>query len=107
MGALMRMPFGESCQGFGPAQSGALAIVITWGLTPGGQQVDPLLGLAFLARLRRVHIDAVGAAVDLRSTDLDELGEARVEAGVDGRRGSEPAFHERRGRGEEIISSHD
>ena len=45
------MPFGEPRQRLGPAERGALAIGIARGLTPGGQQVDALLGLALLTCL--------------------------------------------------------
>jgi len=31
-----------------------------------------------------MHADAVGAAIDLRGSDLDELGKHRIEAAGDG-----------------------
>jgi len=48
-------------------------------LPPGGQRVDPLLGLASGAGVLGVHVDAVRAPVELRSTDPDQLAQPVVE----------------------------
>src|SRR3977135_642583 len=57
----------------GPFERGALAIAEERRLPPGVEGVDALLGFAREARLLRVHVEAIGAAVDLRRADLDEL----------------------------------
>src|SRR5262249_53560505 len=55
----------------------------------------------------RMHVDAVGAAVDLRGADLDEFHQARLEAGGDRERRAGPHLHDVGGGGEEInLSSH-
>src|SRR5262249_24334041 len=46
-------------------------------LPPGGQPVDALLGLADRAGVPGVHVDAVGAAVELRGADPDQLATPR------------------------------
>ncbi|SKT10195.1 Uncharacterised protein [Mycobacteroides abscessus subsp. abscessus] len=48
-------------------------------LSPGVQQVDALLGLALLAGIVGMHIEAEGAVIELRGTDLDEFGEAGLD----------------------------
>src|SRR5262249_8124499 len=74
---------------------------------PGRQQVDALLGLALAAGFGRMHVDAVGAAVDLRGADLDEFHQARLEAGGDRERRAGPHLHDVGGGGEEInLNSH-
>src|SRR5262249_56955433 len=74
---------------------------------PGRQQVDALLGLALAAGFGRMHVDAVGAAVDLRGADLDEFHQARLEAGGDRERRAGPHLHDVGGGGEGIkLSSH-
>ena len=78
------MSFGEPRQRLGPAECGAFTVGIARGLAPGRQQVDALLGLSLRARFRRMHVDAVGAAVDLGGADLHELDEARLKARSDG-----------------------
>ena len=97
-GTFQLVSFGEPRQRLGPAERGAFAIGIAGGLPPGRQQVDALLGLSFRARVRCMHIDAVGAAVDLGGTDLHEMHEVRFKARGDGERCVEPVLHQRQGR---------
>ena len=47
---------------------------------PGGQRVQALLGLADGPGVLGVHVDAVGAAVELGGADADQLAQLRVEA---------------------------
>src|SRR5262249_51361124 len=67
-----------------PRSSRAPRVRGRYSLAPGRQQVDPLLGLALRARFLRVHIEAVGAAVDLGGTDFHEPDEGRFKARSDG-----------------------
>src|SRR5262245_26194414 len=54
-----------------------------------------------------MHVEAVGAAVDLRGADLDKLHEARLEASLDLLRSGEPSLHDIGGGGEDIdLGSH-
>src|SRR5580704_18643135 len=54
-----------------------------------------------------MHVDAVGAAVDLRGANLHELDQARLEAGGDRERSAGPDLHDVGGGGEEInLGSH-
>ena len=59
--------------GLGPGQGGALARRVAGRLAPGGQQVQALLVLAGGARVLAVHVQAEGAAVDLRDARLHQL----------------------------------
>ena len=43
------------------------------GIAPGVEGIDPLFGLAGCAGIAGVHVDTEGAAIDLGSSDLDEL----------------------------------
>src|SRR6516162_8235128 len=58
---------------FGPGEGGTLACAVDWCLAPGVEQMHPLVALAMLACIVGVHDDAVGAAVDLRGADFDEI----------------------------------
>src|SRR5262249_40353689 len=54
-----------------------------------------------------MHVDAVGAAVDLRGADLHEFHQARLEAGGERGRPAGPGLHDVGGGGEEInLGSH-
>src|SRR5690606_4607873 len=75
-------------------------------ISPRRQQVHPLLGLAGLAGLGGVHIDAVGAPVELRGADLDQPDEGLVEAGADFHRCRRPGLHGGGGGGEVVESAH-
>src|SRR5262249_37529864 len=107
VGAFMGMAFREPRQRFGPAQCGPLPLRVARRFAPGRQQVDALLGLALAASFGRMHVDAVGAAVDLRGADLHELDQARLEAGGNLERSAGPDLHDVGSGGEEInLGSH-
>src|SRR5207244_2516903 len=59
---------GEQRDGFGEGQSCPLTLGEERRLTPRRKRVDALLGLSEGARVLRVHVDAVGAAVQLRGS---------------------------------------
>ena len=61
------------------AERRALALGEERSLSPCAERVQTLLGLADRARVLRVHVDAVGAAVDLRGSDSHQLAQGRVE----------------------------
>src|SRR5262245_37883432 len=101
------MAFREPRQRFGPAKRGPLPLRVAGRFAPGRQQVDALLGLAPAAGFGRMHVDAVGAAVDLRGANLDEFDQARLEAGLDLEGSAAPGFHDVGGGGEDInLGSH-
>src|SRR5262245_47313616 len=68
-------PFGRLGHRLGPGERAALAVGVEGGLAPGVEQVEPLLGLAGRAGVLGMHIDAVGAAVDLRGPQLHQMQE--------------------------------
>jgi hypothetical protein len=43
------------------------------------EKIEALLGRASSARLARMHMDAIGSAIDLRSARLDEIDQRMVE----------------------------
>src|SRR5262249_12731790 len=57
----------------GPRQCGTLRRRVLRRLPPRIEHIEPLLGLAGLARVLAVTIETIGAAVDLRRAKLDEL----------------------------------
>src|SRR3546814_10971952 len=64
---------------------------------PRRQHVEPLLLLAQLARVRMMHVEAIGAAVDLRRADLDQLEQIGLDPGLfDLLREREPGLHQLR-----------
>ena len=71
----------------GERERGALALVEERALAPGGEREDAAVLLAGLLGVDGVHVDAEGAAVDLRGADAHELAQARLEAGARVERG--------------------
>src|SRR5262249_26908509 len=65
---------------FGPGEGGALPVAVVGGFPPGVEAGEPLLGLAGFAGVLPVHIDAEGAAVDLRSAQLHEFQQRLLDA---------------------------
>jgi hypothetical protein len=101
------MAFREPRQRLGPAQRGPLPLRVARRFAPGRQQVDALLGLASAAGFGRMHVDAVGTAVDLRGANFHELDQGRLEASGDRERSAGPDLHDVGGGGEEInLGSH-
>src|SRR5690606_40579905 len=75
----------EPRSGFRPRERGALPFAVDGRFAPGGEEIQPLLGLATGARVLRMHVEAVAAAVDLRCADLHELEQCGLEArAIDG-----------------------
>ena len=62
------------------AQSGAFAIVEERAFVPNGDGVDALVGFSEFPEAVGVHVDAEGAAVQLRCAQLDQFQQALVEA---------------------------
>src|SRR5580700_5949180 len=73
---------GQARDRLGERQRGALARGEVRGLRPGRQPIDALFGLADRARVLGVHVDAVGAAVELRGADPDQFAELGVDLGL-------------------------
>src|SRR3569833_393111 len=77
---LLRHPgLGQPRHGLGEGEGGALPCGEVRRLAPDGQGVETLFGLADRPGVLGVHVDAVGAAVELRGVDPDELPQARIE----------------------------
>src|SRR6185437_5745893 len=57
----------------GQLERGPLGLGEDLGLAPGGDQVEPLLGLPGVQGVLGVHVEAAGAAVDLAGPNLDQL----------------------------------
>src|SRR5699024_10724812 len=66
--------------GLRPGQRRALPLAVEWRLAPGVEDVETLLALARRAGILAVHVQAVGAAVDLGGTHLDQLQQRCFEA---------------------------
>jgi len=56
-----------------PAPRSALAHAVDRRFAPGVEQMHALVGFAERARVARVHRKTIGATVDLRDADLDQL----------------------------------
>ena len=76
----MRNALRQQGVGLGPGQRGAFAVGKERGFAPGTQGIDALLGFAEGAGVLGVHVKAVGAPVDLRDADLDQLHQRFVDA---------------------------
>src|SRR3546814_9842768 len=69
----------------GERQCGLLAWGVVVDVAPDDETVEPFVGLSVGARLARVHLHAVRAAVDLRGAQDDQVVERAFETGrVDG-----------------------
>src|ERR1051325_12239705 len=68
--------------GLRPCERGPLRVCVERGLTPGRKAIESLLGLAARAGVFRMHVDAIGAAVELGGTSLDQIQEARLQSGA-------------------------
>ena len=64
------------------AASPALARAVKRGLPPGIQQIGTLLALVAGASLARVHVNVVGAAVDLRRARAYKVEKPRLKAAL-------------------------
>src|SRR5882724_12601124 len=67
-------------QGFSPGQGGAFARSEEWRFAPGIERVKTHLRIAGGASVFRMHIDAIGAAVDLRGAQFDQMKQLFFEA---------------------------
>ncbi|MNY01400.1 hypothetical protein D3C86_1339280 [compost metagenome] len=63
----------QLCQGFGPQQRSTFTFGEERRLAPGRHGEQATRGFATLDRVGGVHVDAERAAVDLRSTQLDQF----------------------------------
>jgi hypothetical protein len=70
---------GEPRDGLGEGKRGLFALGEVRRFAPGRQAVEALLGLSDRASVLGVHVDAVGAAVDLQRAVADQLSSAGVE----------------------------
>src|SRR3546814_12423051 len=69
----------------GPRQGRLLALAEVVDVPPDDEAVEPLAGLAVPARLRRVHLHAEGAAIDLRGSELHQVAQQGIETVAIGR----------------------
>src|SRR5207244_7376937 len=63
-----------------PCERGPFPVCVERGLAPGGKAIESLLGFAARAGIFRMHVDAIGAAVELGGTSPDQIEEARLES---------------------------
>ena len=68
--------------GLYPAQGGTLTRTVERRFAPGVEQVHALVGFAELSCVARVRRKTIGATVDLRDADLDQLAQFRIKAGL-------------------------
>src|SRR6476620_7709482 len=83
-------------QRLAPGKGCPLARAVDRRFAPRRQQMQPLLALASSACVLAVHVEAVGALVDLGGAELDELEQYRIEVAASNRlletqHGLEPA----------------
>src|SRR5690606_39326828 len=71
---------GDASERLGVGEGGAGGGVVEVGLPPRGQSIDHRPGDASIACSLVVEVEAVGAVVDLRYPQAQELGELAVEA---------------------------
>ena len=69
----------DLCNGLGPGEGRAFAVGEEGSLAPGFEGVQALLGFAGGAGVEGMHVEAVGATVDLRGTHFDEMEELWLE----------------------------
>src|SRR5688572_25993552 len=80
VGGVGDVAVGDVGQGLGPLEGGAFAVGVVRGFAPGVQAVEALLAFAGGAGVLPVHVDAIGAAVDLGGAQLDHVQQGLVEA---------------------------
>jgi hypothetical protein len=71
---------GQPGHRIGERQRGALLLGVQARLPPGAEQVDAPFGLAELAGVPGVHVQAERAPVEHRAADLDQLDQPLVES---------------------------
>src|SRR3546814_15434055 len=71
---------GDPRQRFGPTKDRALAVSEQRRVAPGVEQMDTHVAFAMLGRILTVHIDAKGAAVDMRRAQTAQLDKPMIEA---------------------------
>src|SRR6266404_4888007 len=72
--------FGNEGHGFDPRQRGAFPVGVKRGFAPGIQLIEALFGLPERAGVFRMHVNAISAAVDLRSAQLQQVEQLVFEA---------------------------
>src|SRR5262249_41887464 len=72
----------QAGDGFGPFERRSFPRGEERGLPPDGHMVDAKLPLAVDLGLLHVHVDAEGAAVELRGADVDQVDQALLEAAL-------------------------
>ena len=76
------VPLCDERHGLGPRKRRSLALRVEGRLAPSVEQVEPLLGLARGPQVLRVHVEAVGAAVDLRHAEIQEVEQRLLQPGL-------------------------
>src|SRR6266516_7665519 len=66
---------GDQCDCFCPGESSPLAFGIERCFSPGHKLIEPLFTFPSRTCIFRMHINAIGAAVDLGCTQLDQIDE--------------------------------
>jgi hypothetical protein len=63
----------DVCYCFLQGEGSTLTCAINRGLVPSIEQMHPLVAFAMLARVIGMHDDTVGAAINLRGADFNEI----------------------------------
>ena len=74
--------FGEFRDGFRPGKSGTLTRNEQGRFPPDGDMVEPQLALAVDLCFLDMHVETEGAAIDLRSPDMDEIADLFLDGAV-------------------------
>src|SRR6266436_4319256 len=72
--------FGNESHGFDPRQRGAFPVGVKRSFAPGIQLIEALFGLSKRAGVFRMHVNAISAAVDLRSAQFQQVEQLVFEA---------------------------
>ncbi len=66
---------GDQRDCFCPGESSPPSFGVKWRFSPGIKLIEPLFTFTSRACIFRMHINAIGTAVDLRCTKLDQIDE--------------------------------
>lgn len=73
----------QQCDGFCPCEGRAFLLTVKRRVAPGIQTVKALFGFAHGAEIFRMHVETVGATVDLGDAKVEEVEQLSVEAAAE------------------------
>ncbi|MPN43183.1 hypothetical protein SDC9_190742 [bioreactor metagenome] len=70
----------DACDRLGPCERSTFTVGIEICFAPGWQTIQALLSFPFGSRILRVHIQAIGASVNLRGAHFDQVQQRTVQS---------------------------